>query len=112
MENSIKIFKLMNGEELIAEEVDPGFAPPSHIVVKNIMKIVIIPGRASPNAITKPVIPSIGLAPWTSAFSSQETFRLDRSHITCIMDPVKEFVDEYKQSVSPIAQVKPPGLIV
>jgi hypothetical protein len=46
-----------------------------------------------PNKID-PKTPNIGFAPWAE-FTDDKTFVLDKSHILAIMNPIKEFVNQY-----------------
>lgn len=82
---NIKIIKLINGEDLIAKVL-----PSSSEVVKveNPVRIVVMPNKLDPKT------PNVGLAPWAE-FSDEKVFVLDKSHVLCIMTPVKEFVNQY-----------------
>jgi len=102
----IQILKLLNGEELIAEVIPFNGVVPTHVLLKNIFKIVVIP------AMTRDQEPRVGLAPWTSAFSEDKEFKLAKDHITCIMAPMKEFMTEYNKQTSSIETVAAPPLII
>jgi hypothetical protein len=82
---NIKIVKLINGEEIIAKVL-----PSSGLIVKieNPVRIVIMPNKIDPKT------PNVGLAPWAE-FSDEKVFELDKSHVLCIMTPVKEFINQY-----------------
>jgi hypothetical protein len=82
---NIKIVKLINGEEIIAKVL-----PSSGLIVKieNPVRIVVMPNKLDPKT------PNVGLAPWAE-FSDEKVFELDKSHVLCIMTPVKEFVNQY-----------------
>jgi hypothetical protein len=82
---SVKIVKLLNGEDLIAKIV-----PSSELIVKmeNPVRIVVMPNKIDPKT------PNVGLAPWAE-FSDDKVFILDKSHVLCIMTPVKEFINQY-----------------
>lgn len=82
---SVKIVRLLNGEELIAKVL-----PSSADVVKmeNPVRIVVMPNKIDPKT------PNVGLAPWAE-FSEDKTFDIDKSHVLCIMTPIKEFVNQY-----------------
>jgi hypothetical protein len=41
-----------------------------------------------------PKTPNIGFAPWAD-FSEDKTFTLDKSHVLAIMNPIKEFLNQY-----------------
>jgi hypothetical protein len=92
MTKNIKIIRLLNGEEVLAEVVaDTGLK----VTIKNPIRIVVIPNKADPRQ------PNIGLAPWTE-FSDDDTFVLDNQHILLIMNPVKEFINQYQATFSKI----------
>jgi hypothetical protein len=82
---NVKIVKLINGEEIIAK-----ILPSSGLIVKieNPVRIVVMPNKLDPKT------PNVGLAPWAE-FSDEKVFELDKSHVLCIMTPVKEFVNQY-----------------
>ena len=82
---NIKIVKLITGEEIIAKVL-----PSSGLIVKieNPVRIVVMPNKLDPKT------PNVGLAPWAE-FSDEKIFELDKSHVLCIMTPVKEFVSQY-----------------
>jgi hypothetical protein len=92
MASNIKIIKLITGEELLAE-VTISSPIPTSITLKNPVRIVVIPQK--PNMQYDPNrAPSIGFAPWAE-FSEDKTFELDKAHILAIINPVKEFVNQY-----------------
>ncbi len=82
---NVMIVKLITGEDLIAKVL-----PSSSEVVKveNPVRIVVMPNKIDPKT------PNVGLAPWAE-FSDEKVFHLDKSHVLCIMTPVKEFVNQY-----------------
>jgi hypothetical protein len=57
-------------------------------MIKNPVRIVVMPNKIDP---TKP---NIGFAPWAD-FSDQKDFKIDMSHVICIMSPIKQFLDQY-----------------
>lgn len=85
MAMNVKLLKLANGEELIAEVLDNSGAV---VLIKNPVRIVVVPSRADPKT------PSVGLAPWTE-FSDDKEFILDKDHVLLIMKPVQEFINQY-----------------
>ena len=89
MAANVKILKLLTGEDLLTEVLPhvPG-SDPKQIVVKNPVRIVVMPNRMDPKT------PSIGLAPWAE-FSDDKTFTLDKFHVIAIMTPAKEFINQY-----------------
>ena len=101
--SNIKIVRLVNGEEIIAEVTD--VASTSPISMKNPVRIVVIPNKMDPKT------PQVGLAPWAE-FSADKTFTIDKSHILCIMTPINEFVQQYKSMFGGIIPVEQSKLIM
>lgn len=87
---SVKIIKLLTGEELIAKVL-----PSSSDVVKleNPVRIVVIPPDPRVQFDPKKSA-NIGLAPWAE-FTDDREFVLDKSHVLAIMNPIKEFATQY-----------------
>ena len=81
-----KIIKLITGEELLGEVID--YHIEDNILLKNPVRIVVMPNKIDPKT------PNIGFAPWAE-FTDDKTFVLDKSHILAIMNPIKEFVNQY-----------------
>jgi hypothetical protein len=103
---NVKLIRLVNGEELIAEVVDQqGIIFADVIKIKNPLRVVLIPGKSTPQN------PTIGFAPWAE-FSEDKEFELDKSHVLCIMNPVKEFSNQYNQTFGGIITPKTGGLIL
>lgn len=86
MPTNVKILKLITGEELLAEVQGSEFADP--VTIKNPVRIVVMPNKMDP---TKP---NIGFAPWAE-FTEDKQFVLDKSHVLCIISPIKEFINQY-----------------
>ena len=85
MATNIKLLKLINGEELVSEIInDEG----STVKIKNPVRIIMMPSKADPKT------PSVGLAPWAE-FSEDKEIVLDKSHILCMMKPIREFINQY-----------------
>lgn len=98
--SNVKIVKLITGEELLAEVTDTSATLP--LKIKNPVRIILMPNKLDPKT------PQVGLAPWAE-FSEEKTFSIDKSHILCIMTPIKEFVQQYKSmfgGIIPAAQSK------
>ena len=87
MASNIKIIKLITGEELLAE-VTISSPIPTSITMKNPVRIVVMPNKLDPKT------PNVGFAPWAE-FSEDKTFDLDKAHILAIINPIKEFVNQY-----------------
>ena len=87
MAANIKIIKLITGEELLAE-VTISSPIPNSITMKNPVRIVVMPNKLDPKT------PNVGFAPWAE-FSEDKSFELDKAHILAIINPIKEFVNQY-----------------
>ena len=83
---NVKILKLITGDELLGEVID--YHIDDTILLKNPVRIVVMPNKIDPKT------PNIGFAPWAE-FTDDKTFVLDKSHILAIMNPIKEFVNQY-----------------
>ena len=86
----IKLLKMITGEELLAEVTFQ--TTDGTLLVKNATKIVLMPPRNP----SQDRSPSIGLAPWIE-FAENDTFYLDKSKVLAIMDPIPQFVQEFKR---------------
>lgn len=82
---SVKIIKLITGEEILAEVKDEFINP---LPIKNPVRIIVMPNKIDPKT------PNIGFAPWAE-FSDDKEFVLDKSHVVAIMTPITEFVNQY-----------------
>lgn len=82
---SVKIIKLITGEELLAE-----IMPSSESIckIKNPVRIIVMPNKIDPKT------PNIGFAPWAE-FSDEKEFVLDKSHVLATMTPINEFANQY-----------------
>ena len=100
---TVKIIKLLTGEDILAEvpleNVDP-------LVIKNPVRIIVMPNKIDPKT------PNIGFAPWAE-FSDDKTFTLDKANIIVIMNPIKEFIQQYNSMfgglVLPTSNLLVPG---
>ena len=81
---NVKYIKLLNGEELVAEVLVNDLKT----VLKNPIRLVIVPSKADPKT------PSVGLAPWAE-FSDDKEITIDKSHILAIMSPIQEIINQY-----------------
>ena len=88
MAKNVKLLKLITGEEILAEVIKNY----DTVTIKNVLRIVIIPGR-------DPSAPTVGLAGWAQ-FAKDDEITLDKSHIIAIMDPIDQFVEQYRQQFS------------
>jgi hypothetical protein len=81
----VQIVRLINGEELLGKIMPSG----SEIVrIQNPVRVVVMPNKIDPK------VPNVGFAPWAE-FSEQKTFDIDKRHVLCIIEPIKEFVNQY-----------------
>lgn len=87
---SVKILKLITGEELLAKVL-----PSSADLVKmeNPVRIVIMPNKLDPKT------PNVGFAPWAE-FSDDKIFEIDKSHVVAIITPISQFVTQYSSMFS------------
>lgn len=103
MATNIKLIKLLNGVDLMAEVTSQ---TDSIVRIKNPLRIVVIPTKA-PNA-----NPTVGLAEWAE-FSTDKEFTLDKAHVLVIMNPVKEFENQYNtvfgSIITPASSIIIPG---
>lgn len=81
----VKIVKLITGEELLGE-----ILPSTDAVckIKNPVRIVIMPNKIDPKT------PNVGFAPWAE-FSEDKEFIIDKRHVLAIINPIKEFINQY-----------------
>jgi hypothetical protein len=85
MAANIKIIRLINGEELLGE-----LLPSTDAVckIKNPVRIVVMPNKLDPKT------PNVGFAPWAE-FSDDKEFTIDKRHVLAIINPIKEFINQY-----------------
>jgi hypothetical protein len=98
----IKLIRLITGEEIIATIISSEFGV---VKFENPIRIVVIPGKSTPNN------PTIGFAPWAE-FTDDKEFTIDKNHVLAIMEPIKQFVDQYKSTFSKIIQPQTSGIIL
>lgn len=82
---NLKLFKLINGNEVLAEvsnETD------THVTLKNPVRVVVMPSKTSAQT------PTVGFAPWAE-FSDEKEFTMHKAHVIVSMVPVQEFVNQY-----------------
>jgi hypothetical protein len=99
---SIMLLKLLSGEDLIAETLKIDGNDKVHI--KNPLRVVVMPSMSEN-------MPKVGFSPW-APFSKDTEFSLDNSHVIAIMEPIDEFVAQYKQSFSQIVTPQQSKLII
>ena len=89
MAANVKIIKLVNGDELLAEIT----TTTDVLKMKNPVRIVVMPNKLDPKT------PNIGFAPWAE-FSDDKSFTLDMAHVLCIITPINQFVTQYNAMFS------------
>ena len=82
---NVKLIRLFNGEELLADIVSD---EDLKLTIKDPIRVVVMPQR-DPKA-----SPSIGFAPWME-FSEDKQIVLDKRHILFVVTPIKEFINQY-----------------
>lgn len=103
MAANVKILKLLTGEELLAE-----IMPSANDVcrLKNPVRIVVMPNKIDPKT------PNVGFAPWAE-FSEDREYTIDIRHVVCIINPIKEFINQYNSMFGGIIlNPNGPGLIL
>lgn len=95
MPDNIHIIKLSTGEEILAEILSSVAGNEGQIIVKNPVRIVVIPNKVDPK------VPNIGFAPWME-FSSEKNISISNSHVIAKAEPIKEFIEQYKSMFSNI----------
>ena len=79
---NINLYRLITGELIIAEEV---IKYAESYVLKNAVKIIIIPDRVNPKN------PQVGLAPWNE-FSKDVEVEVFKQHVLTHTTPISAFV--------------------
>ncbi len=97
---NIKLIRLLNGEEIIAK-----IMPSTNDIVRmeNPIRIVVMPNKIDPKT------PNVGFAPWVE-FSDDKIFEVQKSHVLCIINPIKEFINQYNSMFGGLV-LPPSGLI-
>ena len=103
MAANLRILKMINGDELMAEVVLDSL---SELTIKNPVRVVVMPSKANPQT------PTVGFAPWAE-FSDEKQFTIHKAHVIVAMKPVQEFVNQYNSMfggiVSPSSKLLIPG---
>lgn len=97
---NIKIVKLLNNEEIIGEVTIVNGV----VNIKNPLRIVVMPSMTEQ-------IPKIGFSPW-APFSIDTKFEIDKSNVLTIMNPISEFMTQYRNAFSSIATPTQSKLII
>jgi hypothetical protein len=99
---TVQIVRLLTGEDLLGKIMPSG----SEIVrIQNPVRVVVMPNKIDPKT------PNVGFAPWAE-FSEQKTFDIDKRHVLCIIEPIKEFINQYNTMFGGLVLPKNSNLIV
>ena len=104
--NEIKLIRLLNGEEIIAEVQAPshnGFL--GKLIVKNAVRVVVMPNKLDPKT------PSIGFAPWME-FTDDKEIKINESVVVAVVNPIKEFLTQYQSMFGKVITPTAGGLIL
>ena len=82
---NLKLIRLLNGEEVMAEVVRDG---KESMLIRNAVRIMVMPNKADPSN------PSVGLAPFMQ-FSEDKELTLNRYCVITVATPLNEFVNQY-----------------
>jgi hypothetical protein len=82
---SVQIVRLLTGEDLLGQVMPSSF---DILKIQNPVRVVVMPNKLDPKT------PNVGFAPWAE-FSEQKVFEIDKRHVLCIMEPIKEFTNQY-----------------
>jgi hypothetical protein len=82
---SVQIVRLLTGEDLLGQVMPSSF---DILKIQNPVRVVVMPNKLDPKT------PNVGFAPWAE-FSEQKFFEIDKRHVLCIMEPIKEFTNQY-----------------
>lgn len=85
--SDIKLIKLINGEELLAEVIDSSYN--GTVLMKNVVRVVVMPNKLDPKT------PNIGFAPWAE-FTDDKEIEISQTSVLAIMNPIKEFLAQYQ----------------
>ena len=87
--SDIKLIKLLNGEELLAEVIDTAYNNYTTVLMKNPVRVVVMPNKLDPKT------PNIGFAPWAE-FTDDKEIEISKASVMAIMNPIKEFLNQYQ----------------
>ena len=83
--DNLKVLRLSTGEEIMGEVLEENI---TKIVIKNPVRVVMIPSK------TDPKNPSVGFAPFIQ-WSDDKELTLNANHVTTVVTPITEFVNQY-----------------
>lgn len=85
MATNVTLIKFLGGEEILAEVVSENL---TQINVKNAVRIVVIPDKASPQT------PQVGLAPYLQ-FSDSKELTFNKALVVTTATPLTDFINQY-----------------
>lgn len=90
---TIKLIKIISGEELIGEELptDPGY-----VTLGKVFQVVIIPQKDGSQ--------QVGMLPFHIHTKLHDELAIQKQHIIFETEPGKEILQHYQQFTSPIIQ--------
>jgi hypothetical protein len=99
---NLKLLKLISGEEIFGEVTENG----NEVTIKNPVRVIIVPSKANPQS------PTVAFGMWAE-FSEEKEFTIHKAHVIVMMNPVKEFVNNYNSMfggiVTPSSKLILPG---
>lgn len=98
---TIQVVRLISGEDIVA---DVNIISADMVELKNAIVAVAMPGRPNEG-------PKVGFAPW-QPFSKSRSFKIDRTHVISISEPIDDFVTQYQAMNSNLALPVKQKLIV
>jgi hypothetical protein len=81
----VQLVRLINGEELLGKILS---TTSDVVLIQNPVRVIVMPNKIDPKT------PNVGFAPWAE-FTEDKSFDIDKRHVLCIMNPVKEFINQY-----------------
>lgn len=106
--NEVKLIKLLNGEEIIAEVQAQSLSHNAFLgklIVKNPVRVVVMPNKLDPKT------PSIGFAPWME-FTDDKEIKINDSTVVCVANPIKEFLTQYQSMFGKVLTPTTGGIIL
>ena len=85
MASNIKLVRLLSGEDLLGDVLDNN---EKHVVMKNVVRVVVIPNKANPDQ------PGVAFAPF-SHWTKDIELEINKATVLTTMTPIVEFVNQY-----------------
>ena len=107
MATNLLIFKIITGEEVMAEVTSSPTSMNQEYTIKNPVRVVVIPSKNGVNA------PTVGFAPWVE-WTDEKVFTIHKAHVIVPMKPVPQFINQYNTMfggiVAPSSKLILPGM--